>query len=410
MYYEQEMHFLFEVFKKSHVQALAGTPDKVADAVADLGLEAVFGRKPYDEWFLHQIWYAISPRTMYTLTDSFGLCYIYLLLPETEKPTILLIGPYLPTPPSQEQMLEVGENNGVSPKRQRYLVEYYTSIPVLPKESPLFTMLNTFCERIWASPSFAIVDINNRHPVPVSPINEPMHGDDFDDIMVNMKAMEQRYAFENELIQAVTLGQVHKEARLLSSFSEQAFEKRASDPLRNAKNYGIIMNTLLRKAAENGGVHPLYLDRVSSEFAMKIEQLPSLSENGTLMKEMFRAYCRLVHKHSMKNYSPMVQRTILLIDSDLSANLSPQALAKQQNVTLGYLSTIFKKETGKTISEHIRGKRIKHATHLLSTTHLQVQTVALHCGIIDVQYFSKIFKKETGMTPKEYRKAMTHTP
>ncbi len=99
-------------------------------------------------------------------------------------------------------------------------------------------------------------------------------------------------------------------------------------------------------------------------------------------------------------YSPNYQ---LLIDSDLSANLSPGLLAKNQNISLGYLSTIFKKETGKTISEYIREKRILHAAHLLSTTNLQIQTVAVHCGIMDVQYFSKTFKKQMRKTPKEYR-------
>jgi hypothetical protein len=58
--------------------------------------------------------------------------------------------------------------------------------------------------------------------------------------------MELRYAFENELIQAVALGQQHKEKMLLSIFNEQMFEKRLQDPLRNAKNYCVIMNTLPR--------------------------------------------------------------------------------------------------------------------------------------------------------------------
>ena len=62
-----------------------------------------------------------------------------------------------------------------------------------------------------------------------------------------------------------------------------------------------------------------------------------------------------------------------------------------------------KKETEKNVSEYIKEKRIEHAMYLLSTTHLQIQTVALHCGIMDVQYFSKIFKKKTGKTPREYR-------
>jgi YesN/AraC family two-component response regulator len=221
-----------------------------------------------------------------------------------------------------------------------------------------------------------------------------------------MKAMEKRYSFENELIEAVSLGQIHKESLFSVTFSENMFEKRTADPIRNIKNYCIIINTLLRKAAERGGVHPVYLNRVSSSFALKIEQIHSLESGAELMKEMFRSYCRLVRKHSLKDYSLVVQKTILLIDSDLAADLSLSTLAEAQNVSAGYLSTIFKRETGKTVSNYIRDKRVKHAAHLLATTKLQIQTVALHCGIVDVQYFSKIFKKITGKTPKEYRESL----
>jgi YesN/AraC family two-component response regulator len=121
------------------------------------------------------------------------------------------------------------------------------------------------------------------------------------------------------------------------------------------------------------------------------------------MREMFRSYCRLVQQHSIKGYSLTVQKSIMLIEEDLSANITPRMLAEAQKLNPSYLSTVFKKETGKTISEYIREKRVKHALHLLATTKLQIQTVALHCGIMDLQYFSKIFKKHTGMTPKEYR-------
>ena len=270
-------------------------------------------------------------------------------------------------------------------------------------------MLNTFCELIWENPSFKIIDVKNEHTIPASPINENSHSESFDDIIVNMKAMEKRYSFENEMIRAVSLGQIHKEGSLLNIPSDMMFEKRVADPIRNAKNYSIIMNTLLRKAAENGGVHPVYIDKVSSSFALKIEQMATLSEAKELMHDMFRSYCRLVRRHSLKSYSLVVQKTILLIDSDLAANLSLSTLAENQNVSPGYLSTIFRKETGKTVSAYIREKRMKHATHLLSTTKLQVQTVALHCGIMDMQYFSKIFKKHTGKTPKEYRESVKNT-
>lgn len=407
MFYDNELEFLCDTFKKSRVYVCTLTPGELMSSVRDAATDHFFFQTPYvEENKLSDFLSGIKEKTMYKTSDSFGRRYVCLLLPDSVKRNMLFIGPYLCTPISSHEILEIGEKNNVSPKSQQYLNEYYSSLPVLAENSHLFIMLETFCERIWNSPSFAIIDLSKDYPPVDFSITDNSASNTFDDTLVNMNAIEARYKFENEIIQAVTLGQIHKESRLLSAFSENLFEKRVADPLRNAKNYGIIMNTLLRKAAEAGGVHPIYLDRMSSSFASKIEHLPSLADNFELMREMFGSYCRLVRKHSMKDYSLIVQKTILLIDSDLSANLSLSQLAESQSVSLGYLSTIFKKDTGQTICEYIREKRINHAMHLLRTTHLQIQTIALHCGVMDVQYFSKIFKKQTGKTPKEYRETI----
>ena len=235
------------------------------------------------------------------------------------------------------------------------------------------------------------------------PADTTTRGESVDEMLASAEMMEHRYAFENEMIRAVELGQRHKETLLDSMFSEQQFERRVPDPVRNGKNYCIIMNTLLRKAAERGGVHPIHIDKLSSKFAGRIEMVTDSKKISELMKEMFSSYCRLVSKHSTASYSPIVKKTVMLIDSDISAELSLATLAEAQGISGGYLATLFKKETGKTISEYIRDRRIEHAKYLLNTTHLQIQTVALHCGIMDVQYFSKIFKKQIGKTPKEYR-------
>jgi len=206
---------------------------------------------------------------------------------------------------------------------------------------------------------------------------------------------------------AISKGLTHKADRFLGSFSPAVFERRLSDPLRNAKNYAIIMNTLCRKAAQQGSVHPVYLDSLSSDFARKIETMQKTSDIEALMGEMFRSYCRLVRKHSMKNYSPPVQKAIIYIDSDLSGDLSLKRLSAAQNLSEGYLSALFSKEVGVTLTEFVNEKRIKYARHLLSTTSLQIQTIALHCGFPDVHYFSKVFKKHTGVSPITFRKNST---
>lgn len=266
-------------------------------------------------------------------------------------------------------------------------------------------MLDTFCERIWQSDSFSIVDIKPPAKIRETAEPEEIKEANFDDTSINMRTMERRYAFENELIDAVARGQIHMENQLIGAFSEEAFQMRVTDRLRNAKNYAIIMNTLLRKGAERGGVHPVYIDKLSSALALEIESMSSLGENREFMIHIFRSYCKLVREHSISHLSPIVQKTVILIEADLSANLTLSSLASAQNVSSGYLSTVFKKETGKTLSEFIRDRRVSHAQALLKNTNLQIQTIALHCGIVDVQYFTKTFKKVVGKTPKEYRES-----
>ena len=105
----------------------------------------------------------------------------------------------------------------------------------------------------------------------------------------------------------------------------------------------------------------------------------------------------------MKNYSMIIQKVITLIDSDLTADLSLHKLAQALNVNASYLSSLFKKETGITLTEYVSKKRMDYAAFLLTSTNLQIQGVAQHCGIFDVNYFTKMFKKQTGKTPREYR-------
>lgn len=406
MSYQNEPGLLVKTLQKSHISVKVIAPDELSDEIIRSRSSLFPG---FSDSAPSPILPTLRTRERYCYTDAYGLGYTYLLLSNKEPAQLLFVGPYLSQRPDPQQLLELGEQLGLSPEQQQRLEEYASVSPLLPRESPLFLMIDTFCEQIWHSPSFAIVDVNQPPLSPASPIHRAMHTDRFDDVLLDMKAMEQRYAFENELIRAVTLGQMHLADQLFAGVTQTRFEQRVSDRLRNTKNYCIIMNTLLRKAAENGGVHPLYINRVSSDFARRIEQLSGNADSAALMSEMFRGYCILVQQHSLRNYSKVVQTAILLIDSDLAADLSLHSLAQNQNISPGYLSTVFKKETGKTVTAYIRDKRMQHARHLLSTTNLQIQTVALHCGIMDVHYFSKTFKKEVGVTPGEYREQLRYT-
>ena len=178
------------------------------------------------------------------------------------------------------------------------------------------------------------------------------------------------------------------------------------DSLRNLKNYGIVLNTLLRKAAEQGAVHPLYIDKLSSDMARRLEMTRTPADCLDMYHTMVHKYCLLVKNHSMRNYSQLVQHVILRIESDLTADLSLKAHAEFLNVNPSYLSTLFKKETGVTLTEYVNRQRIEHGIFLLNATDLQVQTIAQYCGFPDINYFTKTFKRMIGQTPKAYRQSV----
>ena len=406
MFYEAELRFLRDTFKKCRIQTNLVDISQPLSSRQDLGLFVFLNHIVDIEKPLHRILPPVTPGIIYRLTDPLFCQYMYMQLPDIPGDPLLLIGPFLPHIPSEEELMEWTEQSGLPIEGQKLLPDHYRNTPILPPSSHLYMVLDTFAEHLWGPNGYQFEQLSRDSLALLRPMQQKASLSQEKDALWNVKNMELRYSYENELINAVSKGQTHKADILLDNFSAFSFEQRLSDPIRDGKNYCIIMNTLLRKAAEQGGVHPVYLDSQSSLFAAEIEQLASLDRMPMLMSTMIRAYCQLVRNHSVKNYSPPIQKVITVIDSDLTGDLSLHNFAKILNVSSSYLSTLFKKETGQTLTEYINNRRIKYASHLLASTKLQIQTIAQHCGIVDVQYFSKVFKKLTGKTPKEYRESL----
>ncbi len=178
---------------------------------------------------------------------------------------------------------------------------------------------------------------------------------------------------------------------------------RLANNLRDKKDLTITLNTLMRKAAEQAGVHPIHIDSFSNQCIQQIEQLGSVEQCRTFQRKLALGYCRLIKKYNVKGYSLPVQKAVTYITSDLSADLSLKALSGRLNVTSSYLSSLFRKEIGMTLTDYVNQQRIAHARHLLADTHFPIKSIALQCGIPDLNYFVRMFKRTVGVTPKVYR-------
>ena len=259
-------------------------------------------------------------------------------------------------------------------------------------------LLNTLGEALWGSvDSFVMKLFESWEEQQLYKVEHTEHEE------IDARLIEARYEGERALMHAVANGMQHQAQMIISQWRMDMLEDRVKDPIRNLRNYAIVLNTLLRKAVEEGRVHPVHIDQLSSTMARKIETIHSMTEGTEMLKSMVHKYCLLVKNHSMRHYSKLVEHVILRIETDLSADLSLKAHARYLNVNPSYLSTLFKKETGTTLTEYANRARIDQAIFLLNTTNMQVQTIAQYCGIEDVNYFTKLFKRMIGKTPREYR-------
>ncbi len=102
--------------------------------------------------------------------------------------------------------------------------------------------------------------------------------------------------------------------------------------------------------------------------------------------------------------SPLIQRAMQYICEYYNQGIKLEEIANNVNVSEEYLSTQFRKETGKTFSTIMREYKVEKVKELLSGTDLRMRQIADMAGYSDAKYMSRVFKEEVGMLPSEYRK------
>lgn len=333
--------------------------------------------------------------------DDLMVEYCLLLFPKRLQKiynaTHYLIGPILFHPMSSMDITNVLERNHLPTSLFGDFVEFYNRIPHLPSRDFWISLLNPLLNELY--------DGNSKHQY--YEFNETfMDSLEIKDNEFSLETVEARYDAERQLLAAVQMGNLEKAVACHQRFSRFRFSLRATDSLRSRKNLTLTLNTLLRKSIEGAHVHPYYIDRMSSDFSIKIEKALNESQLEALALQMIRKYCTLVKNYSTQNFSALVEKCVHQILFHYADPLSLEILAEANSVSTSYLSTLFHKETGKTITSFINETRINRSILLLNTTNLSIGEIAAQCGFSDANYYTRTFKKIKGITPLAYRKTI----
>ncbi|WP_276355919.1 response regulator transcription factor [Cohnella caldifontis] len=102
--------------------------------------------------------------------------------------------------------------------------------------------------------------------------------------------------------------------------------------------------------------------------------------------------------------SNTIVRVKQFIERHLKTDLNREAIAAHVYLNPAYLSRLFRKETGQSLTDYTVELRIEKAKRELAKTNVKISDIAISVGYWNFSHFSKLFKKLTGLTPQEYRK------
>ena len=186
----------------------------------------------------------------------------------------------------------------------------------------------------------------------------------------------------------------------------------ASTPLRDCQNLAIVLITLASRAAMEGGVLPEIAYTLSDTYIQKVEELRVPAAAVQLAKQAEFHYAALVRDTKVSKSSDAqkhaqdfrINQCKGYIFSHLHGKISTADIAQAIHMNPNYLSNLFKKEEGITITEYILNEKIKLVQNMLVYSHYSYSAIATYLGFSSQSHLGKQFKQITGLTLQQYRR------
>ena len=173
-------------------------------------------------------------------------------------------------------------------------------------------------------------------------------------------------------------------------------------------------STWIQTLLDDPSVDPI--DRVFERFPLdcaerniyefkKLDGLISqFKESGSKDERLLKQIINIVSGVSKPEDShPIVDLVLEYINSHISEDISNAEIAKKHNISVYYLSHIFRAVTGTNIREYRNELKLTKAKLMLKNTDISIGQIACEVGFESISYFTEVFSKSETISPKEYR-------
>ena len=216
------------------------------------------------------------------------------------------------------------------------------------------------------------------------------------------KSAELLLEFENELHYAMLRGEKSSALQMINEVLAHIHVYSNFD-IRAIKARLLELLVILSRATIEAGADPAETFRLSEDFISQIEQYTDVDQLALWISDIVRRFMMQAFDLAQVKHSDVVFKTTNYVKKNCAEKLSLDSLAKEVFLSKSYLSSIFKKETGLSLTAYITKVRIEKSKKLLLEDNASLASIASLCGFKDQSYFTKVFKKETGVSPKHFR-------
>lgn len=380
-----------------NVHLIRGTDEEIT-ALINENLHNIVQQLAEENFFVNTF-HAMRDGCVYEIRDFLSVCF--LVICDSTSNLYLVVGPCVTERLSKADAKAQMRKRGLDQERIEYVLSFCEQLPdILPETLHQLGLLLVQHLQGAAQPiSYHRVeyqwDVGSRNGVVLV--------DRFEELS-RMRQIELRYEHSAALTEAVKEGNLSLAYQFMRQMNPEVNSiVRNPNPLRNTQNMCIILNTQLRHAMEDSGIHPYRLDRFSNDIAIQIEQLKTQNEASRFAAEIIRRYCDLAQEYRYSHLKPFTRLTVAYIKTHLSDNLTVKDTAKALTVNANYLSYQFHQDVGMTFIDFVNQERTNQAAALLKHTDMQIQQIATTVGYNNTSYFAKQFLRFHGMTPRSYR-------
>lgn len=176
------------------------------------------------------------------------------------------------------------------------------------------------------------------------------------------------------------------------------------DPVTNLKYHFVVTTAFITRLCVEAGMELEQAFRLSDFYILKLDNIHTRSAVISLHDHMvldFTGKMRILAR------SPGMSKPVTIcvdyIYAHIKERITIEELAAYTGLSASYLSRLFKKETGVSVSDYVREKKIEKAQHLLKFCDYSLVEIANYLSFSSQSHFIQMFKDFTGMTPKKYR-------